>query len=266
MSEPARGRHAGGPDRAQVLRSVAAGAVAFLVLLGIVLVVRPEAVTKVIPFVGGDDEPAATSEPTRAGDGTVTLGQEGQGSADDVTVRGDRPTDPGTDGVLSATDLEPFALRGADLGFGWLTLDEAASATQTLVGTCLRKATSPGAAHVRLTSAFRQGSGGPVISATVRDFTLVPAAQRAFGRETTAVRTCVRNGSGPALELASADTGADATVALRFTVRRDGGEARGVLIAARVDQRTVTVIAVGATQDDLDKATDAARAVVQRMR
>ena len=266
MTEPARGRHADGPDRGQALRSIVAGAVAFVVLIGIVLVIRPETVD-VLPFVDAkkdEPSPAASNEADSVAPGTKGA-KDSKGSGG-VAVRGHVPTDPGSDGVLSSTDLEPYVLRGSDLGFGWITLDQVASATQTLAGTCLRKAISPGATHIRLTTAFREGTQGPVISATVRDFTLVPTAKRAFANETQAVKRCVSSGAGPSLELSSADTGADATVATRFTVRKGAAEARGVLVAARVDQRTVTVIAIGTTQDDLDNAVDAARAVVRRLR
>lgn len=259
MSHRRRRSRRASAERRRVIQVGSVAALALAVAAVVLLVLQPAG----FPLIGADQDPSSSATPRASGSTVPELGQPTGSSAGP-----DQPgasTDAGDDGILTSSDLEGFALRGSDLAVGWFPADQAVPAVEGLLGACLRKAVRPAAGHAALASGFRRGTSGPALGATVRDFTLVAAARASFRREAAAIRSCVSRGAGPSLRTARAATGADAEVVVSFAVRRDGGAGRGLVIVARVDQRTLTVVVFGATEEDLAEGRKAARTVVERI-
>lgn len=236
-------------------------------IAGLVLVA-----TVVALVVGGGDEDATRGaadgsgpSPAASTDGATAVPTTGSPSVTGApTAPGGGAIDPKSDAILTPTELERFQLRGSDLPPGWRTLDTVRAATDTLIGPCLRKATTPTVPHVLTTTSFRSGSSGPVLTSSVRDHTSPAASARAMTAVRDAVLACARGTSKPTLQTFALSSRADASVAVTFTLTQDGSSARGEVIVARVGARSVTLALIGLDAKDLEIGRDAVRTVVAR--
>lgn len=256
MTTPPR-RRAAPHRRNQIIAGVAAGALVLGGLAGYL-------------FGGSEDDPgsAATGDVTSTATSAPTSSDATPGgpSATGTPAPDDGSTvDPADDAIITPTELEPFLLRGSDLPPGWRTLESASTATSTLMGSCLRKATTPSVPHVAKATSFRSGSNGPVLTASVRDFTTPSQSARAMTAVRAAVLACVNANGSPALKTFTLTSKADASVAVTFVVSQDGSSARGEVLVARVGARSATVALVGLTEKDLAIGQDALRTMIARL-
>jgi len=227
------------------------------------------AVIAAVAFGGSDDDPSSAAN--RDGGSSTSTGADADGTASGgpsgtatAGGKGGGKVDPTDDAIVTPTELEPFLLRGSDLPPGWRTLDKARTATDALMGACLRKATTPTVPHALKTISFRSGSNGPVLTSTIRDFTTPALSVRGMTEVRTAVLKCANGTSKPALKTFAFTSNA-AAVGVTFTVTQDGTSARGEVIVARVGARSVTLALVGLTEKDLEIGRDAVRTSIARM-
>lgn len=227
------------------------------------------AVLVTVLVTGGDEDPerAANGAP---GNGTSTTAGPAatDGATPGAAAGSGAPSgtpDPATDAIVTPTELEPFLLRGSDLPAGWRTLDTARAATDDLMGSCLRKATTPTVPHALRSISLRSGSNGPVLTSTVRDFTTPAQSARAMSAVRSAVLACARGSSKPALTTFAFASKADASVGVTFTITQDGSSARGEVVVARVGARSVTLALIGLDDTDLRIGQDSVRTVVARL-
>lgn len=257
MSTPTH-RHRDTPHgRNRIIAAAAAG----VLLLGVLAAVL---------LGGSDDDPSSaanrdgsssTTDPDGTG-GTSTASPSGTGTKG---AKGGSKVDPSDDAILTPTELEPFLLRGSDLPGGWRTLDRAIEATSKLMGPCMQKAITPTVPHVVKTTSFRSGSNGPVLTASIRDFTTPAQSVRGMTEVRSAVLACARAGGKPTLRTIAVSSKADSSIAVTFVVTQAGSSARGEVIVAKVGARSTTVALIGLTPADLELGKDALRTMIARL-
>lgn len=245
-------------------RRIIAGAAAGVLVLAAVLA---------FTLGGSDDDPdnaansdgSSTTSPGGSTDGTTgTDGAGGPNATGTNGANGDE-VDPADDAIITPTELEPFLLRGSDLPPGWRTLAAASQATDELMGTCMQKAIVPSVPHVLTSTSFRSGSNGPVLTATVRDYTTPQQSARAMTAISKAVLNCVNTTGKPTLTPLTVPSKADASTGVTFTVTQEGSSARGEVLIARVGARSATLALIGLTEKDLELGRDALRTMIARL-